>query len=111
MIKSEDFAKLSTEDKWRHIAIGMKSIQSDDTTFSLRRRMNPHHTPQQKREESRAFRISQYSRWSELKDLYAEFRDELSNTQGREQFEECKSILERIFTVELDDALKSTLEE
>jgi hypothetical protein len=88
----------------------MKAIQQADTAYSMRRRLNPHHPPEQMRDEAIAFRTSQWAKWSDLKDLYAENRDEMSNTLENKSFIECKSIFEKIFTVELDDALRSTLE-
>ena len=49
--------------------------------------------------------------WKEVKDLYAEYRDELSNTLDNERFASCRDILEKVFTEELDEALKQVLNE
>ena len=107
----EDFAVLSTADKWAHIKDTMHYIMQMDSTYSLRVRLNPHHPKEQQKEEQRNLRVDQYQRWSHIKNLYAEHRDELANTIENPEFEKCKSILERIFTMEVDDVLRSTLGE
>jgi len=108
---SKEFASYSTEEKWDSIHTRMRVIAQEETAYSLRRRLNPHHPLVQQRAEAKAFRHQQWEKWCEIKDLYAEHRDELANTQGRSQYTECRDILERIFTNELDEALRQTLEE
>lgn len=111
MSKQRDFASYKTEEKWDSLATRMRNIQQAETAYSLRRRLNPHHPPADARKEAHAFRTEQYKLWCEVKDLYAEHRDELANTCDRSQYKECRDILERIFTNELDEALRQTLEE
>jgi len=111
MGRAEDFSKYSTEEKWDSINTSMRVLQQEETAFELRRRLNTHHHPKQIQEETRRFRMDQWIKWCEVKDLYAEHRDELADTLGDESYQTCRSILERIFTNELDDALRKTLEE
>ncbi|CAM6003867.1 unnamed protein product [Sphagnum balticum] len=89
----------------------MDYIVQMDNVYSLRRRLNPHHAEDQKKEETRNLRVDQYQRWSHVKNLYAEHRDEMANALDSQDFEKCKAILERIFTMEVDDALRDILEE
>ena len=103
------FAILSTWDKWDHVAKEMNKISNEDAAFSMRRRLGPHHTTEQTRQETKLFRIGQYARWCIVKDLYAEYRDEMANTNGVPAHETCKNILEKIFTADLDQALRETL--
>lgn len=120
------FADLpSTEAKWLYIQETMDYILSMDAkyndfgkAFSVRRRLNPHHPESDValetarfKEEQRKIRVDQHQRWANLKNLYAEHRDELANTCGNPSFEECKSILERIFAEEVDSALRSIVGE
>jgi len=108
----DNFALYKTEEKWDSICTRMRNIQQAETAFSMRRRVNPHHSKEQVRQETRAFRVEQYIKWCEVKDLYAEHRDEMaSNTCNNARYVECKDILERIFTMELDEALRETIEE
>lgn len=106
---SEEFAMLNTYNKWLHIHGVMSYIQNMDKAYEMRRRLNPHHSDSDKKLEERNLRTDQYQRWSHVKDLYATHRDELENTQDDPRFQECKSIIERIFTLELDDALRDVL--
>lgn len=110
-MSEEDFAKLDTYTKWNHIKATMDYIQQMDTHYGLRERLNPHHPKEQRAQEKRSMRLDQYQRWSHIKGLYAINRDELNSTLGNEKFEECKEILERIFTTELDDALREVIGE
>lgn len=121
----EEFSALPLASKWDHIQVVMDYIvgmdrQYDTTTnlYQVRRRYNPHHPTNDMAKEDKAFkeqqrnlRIDQYQRWAHLKDLYAEHRDELCNTLDNERYAECKNILERIFTMEVDDALKEITEQ
>lgn len=111
MTDREKFALYKTEEKWDSICTRMRVIQQEETNFSLRRRLNPQHADKVVREETRRFRTIQYQKWCEVKDLYAEHRDEMANTCNNARYAECKDILERIFTMELDEALRETLEE
>jgi hypothetical protein len=108
---SEQFAALKTSSKWKYITSEMDDIQSAETAFSLRRRFNPHHPADVVRKETTEFRLAQWARWCAVKDLYAEHRDEMSKTDEISRFINAKELLERIFTQELDEALRSTLEE
>lgn len=108
---SEAFAAKNTVGKWEWIHQSMAAIASAESAFSMRRRLNPHHPLEQAREETRAFRLEQYQKWCEIKDLYAQHRDEMANTFESVNYQRCKNILERIFTDELDEALRQTLEE
>jgi len=110
-MSEEEFAVLETQGKWIHIEETMQYIANMDKMYNLRTRMNPHHPEDQKRQEQRNLRVDQYERWSHIKNLYATHRDELINTFDNPKFEECKSILERIFTLELDDALRDVIDE
>jgi hypothetical protein len=96
---------------WNSISGKMGKIQEMEKSHAMRNRFNPHRPPQQKRDEIRAIRSRQYEMWKEVKDLYAEHRDELSNTLDSERFASCRDILEKIFTEELDEALKQVLNE
>lgn len=110
-IDSKIFAKKTLEDKWSYISRGMSHIQSYDKDYHLRRRFNPHHPPEQVADERRTMQISQYTKLCCIKDLYAEFRDELSDTCGNERYSEARSILERLFTQDVDIALRNVIEE
>ena len=107
----EAFAELDLTKKWFHIKTTMDYIQKMDTAYSLRSRLNPHHSDKDKKEEQRNLRVDQYQRWAHIKNLYATHRDDLTDTLGVSHYEECKSILERIFTMELDDALREIIDE
>jgi exonuclease VII large subunit len=111
MMTLEEFSNLNTIQKWHHIKAVMDYIEQTELHYSLRRRLNPHHPKAHVDEERIALRKDQYERWAHLKDLYASCRDELSNTQGYADFENCKNILERIFTNELDEALRDVIEQ
>ena len=110
-MSEEEFAVLPTIDKWEHLKVTMNYIVSVDTAYSLRKRLNPHHPKEDQKKEQRNLRTEQYQRWQHVKNLYAEHRDELSNTFENIDYEKCKSIFERIFITELDDAIRSTLGE
>ncbi len=105
----EEFTALSIDKKWLHLKVTMDYITRMDSNYSLRRRMNPHHPKEQQIQEQRSLRVDQYQRWAHLKNLYGAHRNELSDTLGSSEFEECKSIIERIFTVEVDDALRDII--
>jgi hypothetical protein len=121
----EEFATMSLPGKWNHIHATMDYIIKMDGQYSqlasmhsLRRRYNPHHSKEdvsyeaeKVKEQQRNLRVDQYQRWAHIKDLYAEHRDELSNTLDSNEYAECKNILERIFTMEVDDALKEITEQ
>jgi hypothetical protein len=107
----EEFSALPTSSKWSHIKETMDWIMKMDSAYSLRARYNPHHSKQQQKQERRLLRTDQYQRWFHIKNLYAGHRDELANTLENPEFDNCKTILERIFTTELDEALRSTLDE
>lgn len=104
------FGDLSLQDKWVWIKQQMDFISKQEIAFNMRRRFNPHHSPEQAKGETITYRMTQYEKWCEIKDLYAFHRDELANTLENESFEEYKHILERIFTQDLDNALRQTLE-
>ncbi len=106
----EEFAKKSPMEKWAHISSVMEYIVSMDRFVELRSRYNTNHPEEQRQEERRNMRIDQYQRWAHIKNLYAQHRDELANTFEVARYAECKSILERIFTMEVDDALKDILD-
>ena len=108
---SEQFAPLDLPEKWEHIRATMSYIQQIDEAYNMRRRLNPHHSKNDVKLEERNLRLDQYQRWSHIKDLYAAHRDELNDTLGDENYQDCKSILERIFTLELDDALRDIVDE
>jgi hypothetical protein len=124
-VTEEEFATLPLQAKWSHLNKTMHYILvmdsqyiSKENNFSLRRRYNTHHSDEQIAEEKgilkrdqRNLRIDQYQRWRHVKDLYAAHRDEMMNTMGEPEYEESKSILERIFTMELDDALRDVIDE
>ncbi len=102
----EVFTTLHVHAKWKIICAEMDYIAKAEEMFQLRRRLNPHHPIDDVRRETASFRVMQYDRWCKVKDLYAQCRDELADTCGDPKFEECKSLLERIFTDELDVALR-----
>ena len=105
----EEFSKLSLNEKWAHLNRTMAYIVQMDSAYSMRVRLNPHHPKEQQKQEQRNLRVDQYQRWSHVKNLYASHRDEMVNTLDNEEYEKCKSILERIFTMELDDALRDVI--
>lgn len=121
----EEFSAIPIEGKWAHLKKTMDYIVKIDAAynnntraFDLRRRLNPHHPEEDVAEEKSRFakeqrnlRVDQYQRWAHIKNLYAAHRDELSNTLSNPEYEEAKSIFERIFTMELDDALRDVIEE
>ena len=110
-MSEDEFAALDTQAKWSHISKTMDYIVSMDRHVSLRDRYQTNKPKDQLKEEKRSMRVDQYQRWSHVKALYACNRDELTNTLDNPAYQECKSILERIFTVELDDALREVIEE
>jgi len=81
-----------------------------DNHYSLRKRLNPHHSAEQVAQEQRNFRAHQYQRWSHVKSLYAAHRDEMVNTLDNDTYAEYKNILEKVFTMELDDALRDAID-
>ena len=108
-MSEEEFASKSTAEKWFHIETVMKYITQMDSMYDIRRRLNTHHSNKDKSDETRALRLDQYQRWAHIKGLYAQHRDELANTLDNDKFAECKSIMERIFTSEVDDALRDLM--
>lgn len=110
-MSDEEFAELSLERKWSHIHTVMTYIQNMENVYEMRRRLNPHHPKKTVKEESRNLRVDQYQRYSHIKDLYAQHRDEMVNTLESKVFAEAKNILEQVFTMELDDALHTVLDE
>jgi hypothetical protein len=120
----EQFAKLSLAEKWAHLTQVMGYIIAMDhtyngasTTFSMRRRLNPHHPKEDVTKEEKAFkeqqrnlRIDQYQRWAHVQSLYAAHRDEMVNTLENDKYAEYKNILENVFTMELDDALREVID-
>jgi hypothetical protein len=120
----EEFGALTLNAKWDHLKKTVDYIlqmdskySSTENSFSLRRRYNPHHSPEQieqetelLKQEQRNLRVDQYQRWGHIKNLYGAHRDELVNTLDSPDYEECKSILERVFTMEVDDALRDIID-
>ena len=104
---NEEFALLPLDQKWAHISDTMLHIQHMEVMYGLRRRFNPHHPDKHVEEEKIRMRMIQHEKWSYIKDLYAAHRDELANTLGSKPYEQCKDILEKIFTIEVDDALRN----
>jgi hypothetical protein len=107
----QEFAALSPISKWNHLKTTMDFIMKMDAKYELRRRYNTHHSDEQVKEERRSLRTDQYQRWAHIKALYATNRDELNNTLGNPEFEEAKSIFEKVFTEEVDTALRGILDE
>lgn len=110
-MSEEDFAKLDARAKWQHIVATMDYIQSMDTAYGMRERLNPHHPEEHRKQEKRSMRLDQYQRWTHVKTLYAINRDELNDTLDNQRFIEAKTILESIFTTELDDAMREVVDE
>lgn len=124
-MSEEEFAKLDLQQKWIHVAATMdyiigieKSYNGLTQGYDIRRRLNPHHPKKDIRQEDKAvkeqqrnLRIDQYQRWSHVKTLYASHRDEMVNTLESEKYAECKNILESVFTMELDDALRDVIDD
>ena len=110
-MSEDEFARLDSMNKWRHIEVTMDYIQSMDNAYGMRERLNPHHPKEQRQQEKRSMRLDQYQRWMHIKSLYAIHRDELNNTLGNDSFVQCKTILENIFTTELDDVLREVVGE
>ena len=105
-----EFAALTLSDKWFHLKTIMDYVVKMDSAYSLRVRLNHHHPSNHQKQEERNLRLDQYQRWSHVKNLYAAHRDEMVNTLDSTDFEKCKSILERIFTMELDDVLRDVID-
>jgi hypothetical protein len=124
-MSEEEFSQLSLESKWKHMASIMdyiltmdKTYESNKAVFSLRRRFNPHHPEKDVAYETDAFkkqqrnlRIDQYQRWAHVKNLYSAHRDEMANTLETDKYSEYKSILEKVFTMEVDDALRDIIDD
>jgi len=105
----EEFTKLSLADKWVHVTQVMDYIIKMDSNYSFRRRLNPHHPKEQAKEEQRNLRVDQYQRWAHIQKLYSSHRDEMANTMENAKFSEYKQILEKVFTMEVDDALRDII--
>jgi hypothetical protein len=122
-MSEEEFAKLTLAEKWAHVVQVMEYILKMEQSYSgtlvsygLRRRYNPHHAKEQVDQESKAIkehhrnlRIDQYQRWAHIKGLYSNHRDEMTNTLENEKYSEYKNILESVFTMEVDDALRDII--
>lgn len=120
----EEFAKLSLAEKWSHVTHVMDYILSMEknytltaTGYNMRRRLNPHHPKEDVakedkaiKEQQRNLRIDQYQRWAHIKSLYAVHRDEMVNTLDNDKYSEYKNILENVFTLEFDDALREVID-
>jgi hypothetical protein len=106
-MSEEDFAKLALILKWEHIAVTMDYILSMDKLVATRNEFKSYGFD--KKGQIRSMRLDQYQRWAHIKSLYASHRDEMVNTLDSEKFTECKSILESVFTAELDDALRDVI--
>jgi hypothetical protein len=78
--------------------------------IDIRSHFNVMKPEKQRIEARRNMRLDQYQRWMHVKDLYAEHRDELSDTLGEPRFEQAKVIIEGVFTMEVDDALRDVIE-
>lgn len=118
-----EFALIPLVGKWAYIKRTMDEIhqldvshEHKDNSYKLRRRYNPNHSEamvkleeKQLKHEQRAIRIEQNAKWQWVKTLYAVNRDELADTLGDDGYAECHSIMERIFTNEVDDALRKIL--
>ncbi len=121
----EEFTKLSLAEKWVHVTQVMdyilnmeKNYTLTKTGFDMRRRLNPHHSKEDVAQETKALkeqqrnlRIDQYQRWAHIKSLYAVHRDEMVNTLENDKYSEYKNILENVFTLEFDDALREVIDE
>jgi hypothetical protein len=68
-------------------------------------------TDKERSAETRKIRVEQLTRWEHIRSLYATHRDELNDTFNNPAFNDCKAILERVFTNELDDALREVVGE
>jgi hypothetical protein len=108
-MSEEEFAKLTLQAKWNHVRETMSYIQSMENMYDLRSRLNPHHPEKDKKYERLRMRTDQYQRWMHIKCLYAANRDEMANTLDSKEFNSCKEILEKIFTMELDNALRDII--
>src|ERR1035437_5205700 len=106
----EEFNKLPVNEKWSHIRREMDRIQYMEKYQDLRMRFIMNHLEKHRQEELRSMRLAQYQAFTEVKALYSENRDELANTVDMPIYEECKSVLERVFTNEVDEALREIIE-
>jgi hypothetical protein len=121
----QEFALAPIGIKWSHLKRTMDYIATMDalcidkqSSYDMRRRYNPQHSTEfvkleekALKNETRKLRIDQAQRWQHVKALYCAHRDELANTLDTEVYAECRSIMERIFTTEVDDALRNILED
>ena len=82
-----------------------------DSAYSVRACLKVRLPEKDKKREERNLRLDQYQRWSHVKALYCIHRDELADTLGNEDYTECKNIMEKMFTLEVDDALRDILNE
>jgi hypothetical protein len=112
-----DFAKLDLAGKWTHVGIIMNYITTMDQQYD---RLQPSAgvseaytklLDKEDKHRQRNIRIDQAQRLAHVKNLYAANRDEMVNTLDNEKWAEYKSILEQVFTAELDDALRDVLED
>jgi len=110
VIDSKDFAKKPVTEKWEYVHRAMNAISRRETAFSLRRRVNPHHTEEQVEYEKKALLMQQYGELCEIKALYSEFRDDMANTCENEGYTQDKNILERLFTQDVDKALHDIID-
>ena len=108
-MNSEEFGKLDASGKWNFISQEMEGIAALERVHEFRKRLNPHHSKAQQREEAENIRKSQYIRWVAIKELYTEYRDDLVDTLNDERHTQFKSILERILVQDFDNELRKII--
>ena len=108
-MNEEEFSKLDLSAKWAHISTTMDYIVRMDDVYSMRRRLNPHHPEKYVKEEQRNLRLDQVQRWRHVMTLYSINRNEMANTLENDKYAECRTIIERVFTQEVDDALHNII--
>ena len=89
------FKSYTTQQKWEEIERMLNTIASHETAFNMRRRLNPHHPTEQAEQETMLFRAQQYKNWIAVNEIYAEHRDELSNTCDNYIYMQHKKCLKR----------------
>ena len=94
----EEFAVKPLRDKWEHIVSIIDYVLAMDKFVGTK-------IASKDKERVRNLRKDQYDRWSHVKQLYASHRDEMVDTMGDEKYIRYQAILERVFTLEVDDAL------
>ena len=98
----EQFKLLPTREKWLHVEKCLNYIKMLDSM------LRP--TASKDIAIDWPMRKDQYERWTHVKNLYALNRDEMSNTLEEDRFSFCKNVLEQVFTYELDEAIRKTIE-